>query len=172
MWLVSKCHLSLSLSLSLSRLLPPSHALESSSSKVICAGPCCQISARKAVKFVNLDFPSVFQTPIKYESFFPEITPLFNGDIPPYTVYPYLTTVSPSHWQITIPFALCSTWSPIWLWDQHLFNHLHIRDRVRIHFSAAQPMYLKLLVRWISRLNLRGVKTWSLCLSMSQGIGI
>ena len=62
---------------SLSRLLPPSHSLESSSSKVICAGPCCQISARKAVKFVNLDFPSVFQTPIKYKSIFPEITPLF-----------------------------------------------------------------------------------------------
>ena len=64
-------------SLSLSRLLPPSHSLESSSSKVICAGPCCQISARKAVKFVNLDFPSVFQTPIKYKSSLPEITPLF-----------------------------------------------------------------------------------------------
>ena len=62
---------------SLSRLLPPSHSLESSSSKVICAGPCCQISARKAVKFVNLDFPSVFQTPIKYKSILPEITPLF-----------------------------------------------------------------------------------------------
>ena len=79
MWLVSKSHLSLSLSLShsLSRLLPPSHSLESSSSKVICAGPCCQISARKAVKFVNLDFPSVFQTPIKYKSILPEITPLF-----------------------------------------------------------------------------------------------
>ena len=61
----------------LSRLLPPSHSLESSSSKVTCAGPCCQISARKAVKFVNLDFPSVFQTPIKYKSIFPEITPLF-----------------------------------------------------------------------------------------------
>ena len=61
----------------LSQLLPPSHSLESSSSKVICAGPCCQISARKAVKFVNLDFPSVFQTPFKYENIFPEITPLF-----------------------------------------------------------------------------------------------
>ena len=65
------------ISLSLSRLLPPSHSLESSSAKVICAGPCCQISARKAVKFVNLDFPSVFQTPIRYKSFFPEITTLF-----------------------------------------------------------------------------------------------
>ena len=61
---------------SLSRLLPPSHSLESSSSKVICAGPCCQISARKAVKFVNLDFPSVFQTPINYKFFSQEVTPL------------------------------------------------------------------------------------------------
>ena len=75
MWLLSESHFSLSHSLS--RLLPPSHSLESSSSKVICAGACCQISARKAVKFVNLDFPSVFQTPIKYKSIFPEITPLF-----------------------------------------------------------------------------------------------
>ena len=81
----------------LSRLLPPSHALESSSSKVICAGPGGHISARRAVQFFNQDFPSVVQTPIKYESFFPEITPLFNGDIPPYTVYPYLTLVIPSH---------------------------------------------------------------------------
>ena len=73
--------LSLSLSLflphSLSRLLPPSHSLESSSSKVISASPDWHISARRAGKFFNQDFPKVFQTPIKYESIFPEITPLF-----------------------------------------------------------------------------------------------
>ena len=62
---------------SLSRLLPPSHSLESSSSKVICAGPGWHISARRAVKFFKHDFPSVFQTPFKYKSIFPEITPLF-----------------------------------------------------------------------------------------------
>ena len=83
MWLVSKCHLSVSLSLSLSlflplsRLLPPSHSLESSSSKVICAGPGWPISARRAVKVFHQDFPTVFQTPIKYKSIFPEIIPLF-----------------------------------------------------------------------------------------------
>ena len=60
----------------LSRLLPPSHSLESSSSKVICAGPGWQISARRAVKFFNLDCPSVFQTPINYKFFLQEITPL------------------------------------------------------------------------------------------------
>ena len=99
MWLAFKSPLSLSHSHShsISRLLPPSHSLESSSSKVISAGPGWHISGRRAVKFFNQDFPSVVQTPIKYESFFPEITPLFNGDIPPYTVYPYLTLVSPSH---------------------------------------------------------------------------
>ena len=64
-------------SLSLSRLLPPSHSLESSSSKFICARPGWHISARRAVKFFNHDFPSVFQTPIKNESIFPKITPLF-----------------------------------------------------------------------------------------------
>ena len=80
-WLASKSHLSLSLSLSVShsfsRLLPPSHSLESSSSMVICAGPGWHISVRRAVQFFNQDFPSVFQIPIKYESSFPEITPLF-----------------------------------------------------------------------------------------------
>ena len=65
------------LSHSLSWLLPPSHSLESSSSKVICAGPGWHISTRRAVKSINQDFPSVFQTPIKYESILPEITPLF-----------------------------------------------------------------------------------------------
>ena len=60
---------SLSLSLPLCRLLPPSHALESSSSKVICAGPGWHTSARRAVKFFHQVFPSVFQTPIKYKTF-------------------------------------------------------------------------------------------------------
>ena len=68
------CH---SLSLSLSWLLPPSHSLESSSSKVICAGPGWPISARRAVKVFHQDFPTVFQNPIKYKSIFPEIIPLF-----------------------------------------------------------------------------------------------
>ena len=68
--------LSLSLSHSISRLLPPSHSLESSSAKVICAGPGWQISARRAVRFFNLDCPSVFQTPINYKFFLQEITPL------------------------------------------------------------------------------------------------
>ena len=61
----------------LSQLLPPSHSLESSSCKIISAGPGGHISARRAVKSFNQGFPSVFQTPIKYESIFPERTPLF-----------------------------------------------------------------------------------------------
>ena len=69
--------LSLSLSHSISRLLPPSHSLESSSSKLICDGPGWHIPSRRAVNFFHQDFPSVFQTPIKYESIFPEIIPLF-----------------------------------------------------------------------------------------------
>ena len=64
-------------SLSLSRLLPPSHSLESSSSKVICAGPGWPISARRAVKVFHQDFPTVFQTPLKYKRIFPEIISLF-----------------------------------------------------------------------------------------------
>jgi len=81
MWFGSKSlSLSLSLSFSLSLSLGfflPSHSLKSSSSKVICAGPGWHISARRAVKFFHQDFPSVFQSPIKYETILPEITPLF-----------------------------------------------------------------------------------------------
>ena len=61
---------------SLSRLLPPSHSLESPSSKVISAAPDWHISARRAVKFFNRDSPSVFQTPINYKFFAQEVTPL------------------------------------------------------------------------------------------------
>ena len=78
--------LSLCLSHSISRLLPPSHSLESSSSKVICAGPGWHISARRAVKFFNQDFPTVFQNPIQYKSISSEITPLFLWRYSTYTV--------------------------------------------------------------------------------------
>jgi len=73
---ISFLSLSLYPSHSLSRL-PPSHFLESSSSKVMCVRPCWHISARRAVQFFNQNFPSVVQNPIKYKSIFPEITPLF-----------------------------------------------------------------------------------------------
>ena len=69
--------LSLSLSHSLSQLLPPFTFSQISSSKVICAGPGWHLSGRRAVKFFHQDFPSVFQSPIKYETILPEITPLF-----------------------------------------------------------------------------------------------
>jgi len=139
MWLVSKS-LSLSLSLTLSLIFfLPRHSLQTSSSKVICAGPVWHISARRAVKFFHQYFPSVFQTPIKYESILPEISPLFVWRYSTLHRVPLSIIVSPSHWHLTIPFVRRSTWSQIWLTDQHLFNHLHIRDRVRIHFSAAHP---------------------------------
>ena len=44
---------------------------------MICAGPVWHISDRRAVKFFHQDFPTVFQTPIKYKSIFPEIISLF-----------------------------------------------------------------------------------------------
>ena len=87
-----------SLSHSLSRPLPPSYSLESSSSKVICAGPGWHTSARRAVKFFNQYFLSVVQTSIKYKSMFPEICTLFVWR------YSTLHTVPLSyHWQ---PFTL------------------------------------------------------------------
>ena len=44
---------------------------------MICAGPVWHISDRRAVKFFHQDFPTVFQTPIKYKRIFPEIISLF-----------------------------------------------------------------------------------------------
>ena len=147
----------------LSRLLPPSHSLESSSSKVICAGPGWHISARRAVKFFNHDFPSVFQTPIKNESIFPKITPLF--------VWRYSTLHS---------VALSYHGQPFTLTDNHPIctafymvtdlTHRSTSFQPPTHKGPSENSLLcstptcgirsvRLLVRWISRLFLRGVRT-------------
>ena len=157
MWLLSESHFSLS------RLLPPSHALESSSSKVICAGPGWHISARRAVKFFNHDFPSVFQTPIKNESIFPKITPLF--------VWRYSTLHS-----VALSYH-CQTFT---LTDNHpICTAFYMVTDLTHRSTSFQPpthkgpsensllcstptcgiMSVRLLVRWISRPFLRGVRT-------------
>ena len=173
MWLLSESHLSLTLSLGLFLL----HILSNP--------PHPRLSVLVQVGIPQPGEQSNSLTNIFYQSskllsnikacFLKYVLCLY-GDIPLYTRYLYLTIGSPSHWQITIIFVLHSTWSQIWLRDQPLFNHLHIRDRVVIHFSAAHPTCVirsvKWLVRWISRLNLRGVQKWSLWLSMSQWCGI
>ena len=163
MWLQSKSHLSLSLSLShsLSRLLPPSHSLESSSSKVICAGPGWHISARRAVKFFHQDFPSVVQTPIKYESLFPEITPLFVWrystlhNVPlSYPCQPF--TLTDNH-LIAIAFYMVTDLTP----RSTSFQPPTHKGASENSLSAASPTCVirsvRLLVRWISRLFLTGV---------------
>jgi len=157
MWLVSKSHLSLSHSLSW--LLPPSHSLKSSSSKVICAGPGGHSSARRAVKFFNQDLPSVFQTPIKYKSIFPEITTPF--------VWRYSTLHS-------VPLSYhCQ---PFTLTDNHpnctafyMVTDLTLRStsfQPPTHKGPSEnslicctPRSVKWLLRWISRLLLRGVRS-------------
>ena len=160
--------ISLSLSHSLSWLLPPSHSLKSSSSKVICAGPGGHSSARRAVKFFNQDLPSVFQTPIKYKSIFPEITTPF--------VWRYSTLHS-------VPLSYpCQ---PFTLTDNHpnctafyMVTDLTLRStsfQPPTHKGPSEnslicctPRSVKWLLRWISRLLLRGFRVCSLCLSMSQ----
>ena len=164
--LVSKSHLSLFLSISLShslaRLLPPSYSLESSSSNVICAGPVWHISDRRAVKFFHQDFPTVFQTPIKYKRNFPEIISLFVWRystlhrVPlPYHCQPF--TLRDNHPTCTA-FYMVTDLTP----RSTSFNHLHIRDRVGILLSAAHPTCgirsVNLLLRWITRLFIRGVR--------------
>ena len=156
MWLLSESHFSLS------RLLPPSHALESSSSKVICAGPGWHISARRAVKFFHQDFPSVFQSPIKYETILPEITPLFvwrysTSRMVPLSYHCQSFTLTPNH-------PICSAFYMVTDLTHRStsFQPPTHKDLVRVHLSVAQPTCglrsLKLLVRWISRFLLRGVR--------------
>ena len=158
MWLVSKSHLSLSLSLSVSRLLPPSHSLESSSSKVICDGPGWHISARRAVKFFNPDFPTVFQNPIKYKSIFPEITTPF--------VWRYSTLHSVPLSYHCQPFTLTHNHPNCTAF--YMVTDLTLRStsfQPPTHKGPSEnslicctPRCVKWLLRWISRLFLRGVR--------------
>lgn len=66
----------ISYTLSPSPLLPHSLSLKSSCHNATCGDPGWHISARKAVQVFAPIFPSVFQSPIKYTSVRPEITPL------------------------------------------------------------------------------------------------
>ena len=145
---------------SLSRLLPPSHSLESSSAKVICAGPGWQISARRAVKFFNLDCPSVFQTPINYKLFLQEITPLLvwkyftlHSAPIPYHSQPFTLT---DNQPISTAFYMVTDLTP----RSTSFQPPTHKDLVRIQFYAAHSTCvirsMRLLVRWISRLFLTG----------------
>ena len=155
--------ISLSLSHALSRLHPPSHSLVSSSSKVICAGPGWHISATRAVKFFHQDFPSVFQTPIKYEIIFPEITALFLWRYStlhrvPHSHHCQPFTLTDNH-PICTAFYMVTDWTP----RSTSFQPPTQWDRVRIHLYAAHRTCVirsvKFLVRWISRHFLRGVRT-------------
>ena len=153
--------LSLSLSHFLSWLLPPSQSLESSSSKVICAGPGGHISARRAVKVFHQDFPSVFQTPIKYESIFPERTPLFvwrysTSRMVPLSYHCQPFTLTPNH-------PICSAFYMV-----TDLTHRSTSFQPPTHKGPSENSLLcstpqcgirsvKWLVRWISRLFLRGV---------------
>lgn len=74
--LLSKSHLSLSISLSLRPTLPSLLSLKSSWPKFTCGYQEELISARIAVHVLTTNFPSVFKSPIKYTSLPPEITPL------------------------------------------------------------------------------------------------
>ncbi len=76
MWLVSKSHLSLSLSLSLSASSSFTFSRILLIQGYLCWSRLAYLS-QESSQILYQDFPSVFQTPIKYESIFPEITPLF-----------------------------------------------------------------------------------------------
>jgi len=90
-WNVACIQISLSLSLYLSLIFfLPSHSLQSSSSKVICAGPGWPISARRAVKFFTKLFHQSSKLLSKMTAFFLKQLLCLYGDSPPYTGYHYL----------------------------------------------------------------------------------
>ena len=80
MWLVSKSHLSLSLSLYLSASSSFTFSRILLIQGYLCWSRLAYLSQESSQIF-NQDFPSVFQTPIKYESFFHEITIFFCMEI-------------------------------------------------------------------------------------------
>ena len=155
--------LSLSLSHSLSWLLPPSHSLESSASKVICAGPGWHIAVRRAVKFFHQDFPLVFQTSIKYNSICPEITPLFVWRIStlhrvPLSYHCQPFTLTDNH-PIYTAFYMVTDLPPRSTSFQPPTHKRPSENSILCSTPQCGIRSVKLLVRWISRLNLRGVKT-------------
>ena len=60
------------------------------------------------------------------------------GDIPPFTV-PLSYHCQPFTLTDNHPIGTAFYMVTYLLRDQHLFNHLHLRDLVRIHLSAARP---------------------------------
>ena len=170
MWLVSKCHLSVSLSLSLSLSLSSSHSASSSftfSRILFIQGYLCwsrlAYLSQESSQILYQVVPSVFQTPIKNDSIFPKITPLF--------VWRYSTLHS---------VALSYHGQPFTLTDNHPIctafymvtdlTHRSTSFQPPTHKGPSENSLLcstptcgirsvRLLVRWISRLFLRGVRT-------------
>ena len=151
--------LSLSLFLPLSRLLPPSHSLESSSSKVICAGPGWPISARRAVKVFHQDFPTVFQNPIKYKSIFPEIIPLFVWRYSTLHSVPLSYPCQPFTLTHNHPIGTAFYMVPDLTLRSTSFQPPTHKGPSENSLICCTPRYLKWLLRWISRLLLRGVRS-------------
>ena len=136
---------------------------QSSSSKVISAGPGWHISARRAVKFFHQDFPSVVQTPIKYESLFPEITPLFVWrystlhNVPlSYPCQPF--TLTDNH-LIAIAFYMVTDLTPRSTSFQPPTHKGPSENSLICSTPTCGIRSVKLLVWWISRRFLRGVRT-------------
>jgi len=96
-WNVACIHISLSLSLSISHLLPPF----TFSPILLIQGYLCwsrlAYLSQGSSQILYQVVPSVFQTPIKNDSIFPKITPLFVWRYSTLHRVPLSTIVSPSH---------------------------------------------------------------------------
>ena len=142
-WRESKSHRCLSISLS----LLASSSFTFSRILLIQGGLCCSRLAylsQESTQIFSQDIPSVFQTPTNMKAFF-LLTPRFvwrytNLHSVPLSYNCHTFTLTDNHPNCTALYMVVH----IWLWVQHLFNTLHIRDWVKIHLSAAQLMYLKL----------------------------
>lgn len=85
-------------------------------------------------------FLSIFWSPIKYTNGCPEIIPLY---VERHSISGLLTSYFPLtalHSDLlTTSYVLWSTWSLIWLRDQHIFKHIHMRALPRISLPAEEP---------------------------------
>ena len=55
---------------------------------------------------------------------------------------PTLPIFSPTQWPLFTSYVLRSKWSYIWFSDQHIYNHIHVRDLERISLPAEYPTWM------------------------------
>lgn len=141
--LESKSHLSLSLtvSLSLSPLLHSSLSLDSSCPKFTCGEAGWNIKPGGQSTSLHIILPPSSNLFSYIKSVVQKELLCWYRDIPTHPSY-FLFPLSVPHVDpLTSSYMLRSMWSHIWLRNQHIFKHLHMRAPARKSLSATHPSW-------------------------------